>query len=200
MKVAIVDNLFGNLRSICSAMTALGADVQVVRDAESSSGHLVLPGVGAFGASVNNLRASGQDEVIRAHVERGDPFLGICLGFQVLFERGSELGQHTGLGIFEGSVDRFQTDLHIPHVGWNVLNPTREHPLFDGVGAAPHVYFVHSYHANGVAADDAIATSDYGEEFVCAVARDSAAGFQFHPEKSGATGLRMLKNFLEWRP
>ena len=200
-RVAVVDYDMGNLRSITNALRAVGADVTVVRGAAELCEHdrVVLPGVGAFGAAMAHLHAAGLDEALAEHVDAGRPLFGICIGFQVLFERGLEHGDHTGLGMFGGTVARFRTDLHVPHVGWNALS-ARPHPLWAGLPDQPHVYFVHSYHPVDVAADVVIGTAAYGEEFACAVARDNVAGTQFHPEKSGPIGLAILRNALEWTP
>ncbi len=201
-RVAIVDYEMGNLRSIANAMRAVGGDVQLVRDAAELDGveHLVLPGVGAFGASMANLRERGLDVAIREHVAAGRPFLGICLGFQVLFARETEHGEHVGLGLLDGTVSRFETSLHVPHVGWNVLLPRQQHPVLAGLPEGAHMYFVHSFRPVGVDDDAVLAESEYDGRFVCAVARGSLVGTQFHPEKSGRDGLRLLQNFVTWRP
>ena len=198
--VAIVDYGMGNLRSLANALRAVGAEPELVEAPERLSEYdrAVLPGVGAFGASMRNLRSVGYDQAIREYVASGRPLLGICLGFQVLFERGTEGGDHEGLGLVPGRVRRFETSLHVPHVGWNAVR-TQGHTLWDGLGEAPHMYFVHSYHADDVGADDVIGVTDYGERFVSAVARGNVAGTQFHPEKSGPDGLRVLHNFVRWQ-
>ncbi len=201
-RVDVIDYDMGNLRSISNALVSLGADVRLVRTPTEHrvGSHLLLPGVGAFGASMANLRAAGLDELIHQHASTGTPFMGICLGFQVLFERGSEAGDHQGLGLFQGSVDRFDHGLHIPHTGWNELRVQRPHPVTGGVDDGRHVYFVHSYRAQGVPDADVLTTSEYGGVFVSGVARDAIVGFQFHPEKSGHTGLSLLRAWLDWRP
>ncbi|TVR04388.1 MAG: imidazole glycerol phosphate synthase subunit HisH [Deltaproteobacteria bacterium] len=205
--VTLIDYDMGNLRSLANALRAVDADVRIADhgDGLRDARHVILPGVGAFGASMHNLRERHLDHALRHHVDAGRPFLGICLGFQVLFERGTENGRHDGLGLFQGSVDRFDTTLHVPHVGWNVLDTT-PHPLLDhlppaaGPDPRPHVYFVHSYRPTDCNPDDVIATSDYDGPFVCAVARDNIVGTQFHPERSGTDGLRILSAFLDWNP
>jgi imidazole glycerol phosphate synthase glutamine amidotransferase subunit len=206
-RVAIVDHKMSNLRSITNACHyALDAEVTLVQKPEEirDCGHLILPGVGAFGAAMQVLRDLEITEALREHVEAGRPLFGVCLGFQLLFNTSSEHGQHEGLGILDGDVVRFETDLHIPHVGWNVFHTDGEHPVFSGLGAdrehAPYMYFVHSYYPQNVPADIVTGTSNYGEEFVCAVGSGTVAGTQFHPEKSGADGLRIVRNFLDWRP
>lgn len=200
-RVAVVDYDMGNLRSITNALRTVGADVTVVRGADEVRDHdrVVLPGVGAYGAAMDHLRGAGLDEALREHAQSGRPLFGICIGFQVLFERGLEHGDHAGIGLFAGTVARFETDLHVPHVGWNALD-ARPHALWDGLPDRPHVYFVHSYHPVDVDDDVVIGTAEYGERFACAVARDNVAGTQFHPEKSGPIGLAILRNALEWSP
>jgi len=199
--VAVVDYGMGNLHSIGSALTEVGATVELVRGAEALArfDRVVLPGVGAFGRSMANLRAAGLDEALVAHARAGRPLLGICLGFQVLFESSAELGQHAGLGLVRGRVERFAPGLHVPHVGWNVVHH-EGHPLFAGLGPTPHAYFVHSFRPVDVDPAAVIARSDYGEAFVCAVAQGAVAGVQFHPEKSGPEGLHMLARFCAWTP
>lgn len=200
--ITIVDHEINNLASITNACKVLGADVRIAKTGEDLKGasHVLLPGVGAFRASMDALNEKGFSEAMREHVQTGNPLFGICLGFQVLFERGTEGGDNVGLGFFKGSVDHFETSLHVPHVGWNELKMRRQHPLFNNVEDGQHVYFVHSYHPRGVDPNDVIGTSEYGEEFVCAVAKNNVAGTQFHPEKSGSHGLQMLLNFMDWRP
>lgn len=206
-RVAIVDHKMSNLRSITNACHyALDAEVTLVRHPEElrTCRHLILPGVGAFGAAMTVLREHEMDTALKEHVAAGRPLFGICLGFQLLFNSSSEHGEHKGLGIIPGDIVRFDTDLHIPHVGWNVLYTSGTHPVFQGLGEAtnhePHMYFVHSYHPTHVPEEHVTGTSEYGERFPCAVGTDTVAGAQFHPEKSGADGLRVIRNFLDWRP
>jgi glutamine amidotransferase len=200
--VTLIDYRMGNLRSIGNALRHVGAEVRVVDSADGlkGAGHVVLPGVGAFGASMRNLAERGLDDALRTHAAQGRPLLGICLGFQVLFDRGTEGGEHRGLGLIGGAVRRFETSLHIPHTGWNELRVVRPHPLLDGISDGEHVYFVHSYHPDAVDPSDVICTSEYDGAFVCGVARGSVVGTQFHPEKSGPAGLKLLSNFLAWSP
>lgn len=199
--VAVIDYGMGNLHSISSALEAVGAKVELVTDAAGLAAHprAVLPGVGAFGRSMQHLEAAGLVEGLRAHVAAGRPLLGICLGFQVLFTSSEEHGHHAGLGLVPGRVVRFETDLHVPHVGWNVLR-CEAHPLFAGLGPDPHAYFVHSFYPVDVPEDVVVARSEYDGPFVCAVAKGPVLGVQFHPEKSGPEGLSMLARFLEWQP
>lgn len=200
--VTLVDYGMGNLRSLANAFRALDVDVRWATRPEDlqCAGHVVLPGVGALGKAVANLSASGMDAAVLEHVKHGAPLMGICVGFQLLFTRGFEFGEHNALGLFQGEVRRFETTLHVPHVGWNVLHVRRPHPWFDGLPDAPHVYFVHSYRPEGTDPQDVLADSEYDGAFVAAVARGNVGGAQFHPEKSGPDGLRMLRNFVDWAP
>lgn len=205
-RVAIVDHSLSNLRSITNAVQiALGYEAVFVRSPEDlrDCGHVILPGVGSFGAAMSSLRSLGLDEALRDHVTSGRPLFGICLGYQLLFSGSTEHGMHDGLGIASGKIVRFKTDLHVPHVGWNVLNVQNEHPVFADLrddNAAPYVYFVHSYYSSEVPGEIVAGTSEYDGPFVCSIADGPAVGTQFHPEKSGATGLRILQNFIEWSP
>jgi glutamine amidotransferase len=164
----------------------------------------ILPGVGAFGECVKNLRASGMVEALEDEVlHKGKPFFGICLGLQVLARKGYEMGEYEGLGWVPAVVKRFEVEsqgLKIPHVGWNEIIPQRETPLFKGLRKAPTFYFVHSYY---LAPDDAaltLATCDYGDPFTAAILRENILATQFHPEKSQQNGLRLLENFVAWKP
>ena len=158
---------------------------------------LILPGVGAFRDAIHELRRTGLDTPVREHIASGRPFLGICLGLQLLFDVSYEDGQWEGLGVLPGKVVRFQDqpDLKIPHMGWNTLDIVRPHRLFEGIANGSSVYFVHSYYV--VPSDDSViaARSEHGAPFVAAVARENLFATQFHPEKSQAVGLRILKNF-----
>lgn len=202
--VAIVDYGAGNLASVRNALGQLGCDAVVCQTPEQARGadRLILPGVGSFRLSMEALEARGWPAAIHEHVGAGRPFLGICLGMQLLFSRGTEHGETQGLGLIPGEVVPLEPGpgCKVPHVGWNSVAPAKAHPLFDGV--KPHVdfYFVHSYH--GVPADpaDVLATCDFGTTFVACVSRANVAGLQFHPEKSQPSGIRMLENFLAWTP
>jgi glutamine amidotransferase len=195
--ITIVDYGIGNLGSVIKAFrhvgaeTVLSGDPAVLREAEA----LVLPGDGAFGATMDGVRERGLVPVLKERAEAGTPLLGICIGMQLLFEESEEHGRHAGLGLLPGRVRRFGGDLPVPHMGWNSLHPRREHALLDGIADGAHVYFVHSYFCDA-AADVVVATSDYGVDFPAVVARGSVLGVQFHPEKSQAVGLRMVKNFV----
>lgn len=194
--IAIVDYGMGNLRSVQKAFEFLGYDAAVTDQAQTlaEASHIVLPGVGAFRDAIEALKGKGLDETIKREVKKGKPFLGICLGMQMLFDRSLEDGEYEGLGLIGGEVVRFDTDLKIPHIGWNTVFYNKKTPLFDGIDDNSF-YFVHSYHAAKVADADVETTCVYGYEFVSGVNRDNVWGVQFHPEKSGDTGLKVLRNF-----
>ena len=212
-RVAIIDYGSGNLRSAEKALAraahehATGHDVTVTADPDrvARAERIVLPGVGAFAdcmrglSSIPNMVAALEDAVI----ERGAPFLGICVGMQLMATVGREHGDHPGLGWIAGEVVRItpdDPDLKIPHMGWNELHLLRPHALLDGMAEGSEVYFVHSYEF--ATADDAhtLATADYGGPITAMIGRDNIAGTQFHPEKSQAVGLALLERFLRWRP
>ena len=200
--IAIVDYGMGNLRSVEKSLARTGvattvtSDPSVIRDADG----VVLPGVGAFGACMENLRARGLDDVIRDVVQAGKPFLGICLGLQLLFEESEEFGPVRGLGIMPGKVVRFAgrelDGLKIPQMGWNRLKVCRPVAELEGLGESPFVYFVHSYYVVPADPELTVGVTDYGVEFTAAIARDNVFACQFHPEKSQAVGLRILENFV----
>jgi glutamine amidotransferase len=205
--IALIDYGSGNLRSAEKALARAGGDVLVTAAPEevAKAERIVLPGVGAFGDCMEGLSSiSGMIDALRESVlNRGAPFLGICVGMQLLASIGHEFGDHAGLGWIAGEVDRLNpTDaaLKIPHMGWNELSVTRPHPLFAGIAQGAHAYFVHSYAMKTNDPAHVLATSDYGGTFTAAVGRDNIAGTQFHPEKSQAVGLTLLGNFLTWRP
>lgn len=194
--VAIVDYGMGNLRSVQKAFEYLGFEAVVTDDKRriENASHFVLPGVGAFADAAKSLHGSGLWDVILDEVRKGKPFLGICLGMQLLFERSYENGVTEGLSLVSGEVVPFRVEgLKVPHMGWNDLL-VRDNPLIEG---APYVYFVHSFHASGVPEENIIAETEYGCRFTAAVRRNNVFGFQFHPEKSGEAGLAMLKKFGE---
>ncbi len=208
MKAVVIDYGSGNLRSAAKALAAAGGDVRVTADARevARADRIVLPGVGAFADCRAGLDAlpdmvEALDTTVRRH---GRPFLGICVGMQLMAEAGREHGRHPGLGWIAGDVvdlsPRPDPSLKIPHMGWNELRFARAHPLFEGIAAGAHAYFVHSYHLALTDSGDLLAAADYGGPVVAAVGRGNMLGVQFHPEKSQAMGLRLLANFLNWQP
>ena len=200
-EVILVDAGTGNLRSVQKALETVGANVVRTDDADRVVGarQVVLPGVGAFGDFMSGLRARGLEPVIKDVVARGTPLLGICVGMQALFDVGEEMGEHKGLGLMQGKVVRFAESLSvkIPHTGWNQLQVRNDALLFDQVNDGDYVYFNHSYYCQPRNSSDVIAITDYGLQYACAVRHENICGVQFHPEKSQAVGLQILKNFLE---
>ncbi len=211
--VAIIDYGSGNLRSAQKALERVAtenatshsivvtADADVVAKAE----RIVLPGVGAFADCMNGLKAvPGLIDVLReAVLKRGTPFLGICVGMQLLADVGREFGDHAGLGWIGGEVVKIapaDLSLKIPHMGWNELQIVKPHALLEGIPAGGHAYFVHSYHLQAKNSVDVLATTDYAQTLTAMVGRGNIAGTQFHPEKSQSVGLALLANFLKWRP
>jgi len=198
-KVAIIDYGVGNLRSAEKAFTATGCeaivttDERVLREAEK----LVLPGVGAFRACMKALRERGFDELVRARVGEGAPLLGVCVGMQMLFEESEEFGQSEGLGLLRGRVRRFTGDLLVPQVGWNQTEWQRAHPLTKDIDDGAFFYFVHSYYCEATNESDVLGETEYGITYPSVVARAKIYGVQFHPEKSQAAGLRLLRNFAQ---
>ncbi len=202
--IAIVDYGVGNLFSLKSSFAAIGADAVVTRDAAvlRSAERILLPGVGAFGDAADKLRQSGLDSVVVEQARAGKPLLGICVGMQLLFDRGLEYGEHAGLGLVPGEVrfigETIPARLKIPQIGWNALRfVRRDCPLFRYIKEGDYVYFVHSY-AGFDCAEYTAATVEYGAELTAAVQRDNILGTQFHPEKSGPIGLNILRAFCEW--
>ena len=194
--IAIADYGMGNLRSVQKAFEYLGFEAIVTDDQQhlSDASHIVLPGVGAFADAIDRLNRSDMKGTLLREIGKGKPFLGICLGMQLLFKRSFENGVYEGLGLVPGEVVPFRVEgLKVPHMGWNDL-VVRDNPMISGM---PYVYFVHSYHAVGVPESTIIAEADYGYRFTAAVRKDNIFGLQFHPEKSGDAGLAMLKKFGE---
>ena len=199
--IAIIDYGVGNLFSLVSSLEYIGVesvvtkDEQVIRNADK----ILLPGVGAFADAIRLLRQTGLVPLLEEQVASGKPLLGICLGMQLLFERGMEYGDHSGLGFIKGEVCPIMDDapqgLKVPHMGWNRLEFKKQSPLFKYINDGDYVYFVHSYHAKN--SDSVIATSNYGIDLTAAVQNGNVYGAQFHPEKSGDTGLKILKAFAE---
>ena len=202
--ITIIDYGMGNLRSVQKGFERVGLSAEVTSDPAviAKAERLVLPGVGAFRDCIHNLHAGGFVEPIQAHVASGRPFLGICLGLQLLFSASEEFGSHQGLGIIPGKVVRFPAgmkveneELKVPHMGWNRINLRRPSPLYKGIDDGSFVYFVHSYY---VVPDDpaVVATeTDYGISYCSSIWRDNVVATQFHPEKSQTIGLKMLENF-----
>jgi glutamine amidotransferase len=194
--LAIVDYGGGNLGSLIAALERREAAFQVTARPEhiASADAVMFPGDGAFGATMSALRARGLDDAIRSSIAAGVPFLGICVGMQILFERSTEFGGADGLGILAGEVARFQAAPRVPHMGWNQLEPLAEHPFVSGLNEGDYAYFLHSYRAPVGAATVVAAT--HGDRFSAVVARGNVMGTQFHPEKSQHTGAKLLDNFL----
>jgi glutamine amidotransferase len=199
--IGIIDYGMANLRSVQKAFETVGARAQIIStpDEIDHSDKIVLPGVGAFADAVRTLREKELAGPILSHIEKGKPFLGICLGLQMLFDVGYEDGEHVGLGVLKGKCVRFDVDdtlhLKVPHMGWNQLQMRRPSPLYKDLADGAGVYFVHGYHV--VPDDDAViaTTTDYGRPFVSSVWRDNVMATQFHPEKSQRVGLKILSNF-----
>ena len=193
----LVDYGIGNLGSAMKAFRHLGAEAVLSGEPRdlATAGAIVLPGDGAFGASMDELRGRGLLEPLLQAVRGGTPLLGICIGMQLLFEESEEHGRHRGLGFLPGRVRRLEGDMPIPHMGWNQLHPTRPHPMLEGVADGAHVYFVHSYWCDAPA-EVVLAETDYGARFPAIVGRGNVLGVQFHPEKSQAVGLRLMENFV----
>lgn len=208
--VTIIDYDCGNLFGMRRALEVCGADAMLADTPEkvARADRLVLPGVGAFGDAISALRRDGLDEAVKNFATSGKPFLGICVGMQVLFDQSDEFGTHNGLGLLGGNVSRIPetgTDgvpHRIPHIGWNEVVPvdeqrTRQDTLFHEMTSPMYAYFVHSFMATPAAERDRLADSNYGGHRICAVVRrDNIWGCQFHPERSGPTGLEMLRNFI----
>lgn len=197
--VAIIDYDAGNIKSVEKAFQFLGQEAEVTRDRERilKADKVVLPGVGAFGDAMAKLAGYGLTEVIREAADRGIPFLGICLGLQLLFDRSDEAPEVAGLGILKGEILKIPEGegLKIPHMGWNSLEFPREGKLFQGIAPNPYVYFVHSYYLKAEEEEIVTAKTEYGVEIHASVERDNVFACQFHPEKSEETGLQILRNF-----
>jgi len=195
--IAIIDYGMSNLRSVQRAFAQVGVDAVLTTEPAmlADARGAVIPGVGAFGQAMRNLRAAGWIEPIHGFVASGRPFGGICLGMQLFFEESEELGHYEGLGLLKGKVERFTGKVKVPHIGWNQIHITRATRLLADVPDESYAYFVHSYYC--VPADGAVtcATTDYGVDFASVVTRDNIYAFQFHPEKSQQVGLQMLRNF-----
>ena len=211
MRTALIDYGSGNLASAAKALARAASDTgqEIVTTADPeivlNAERIVLPGVGAFADCMRGLKAvPGMVDVLREKVlKEGAPFLGICVGMQLLATVGREFGDHPGLGWIAGEVVKITPDdpnLKIPHMGWNELKLLQRHTLLDGIASGAHAYFVHSYQFKPILPDDLLATTDYGGPLTAMVANENIAGTQFHPEKSQATGIKLLENFLLWKP
>jgi glutamine amidotransferase len=210
--IALIDYGSGNLRSAEKALQKASAALDGARavvttadpDIIAHADRVVLPGVGAFAACMGAVSARpGLIEAITEATRRGAPFLGVCVGMQLLASRGLEFGETAGLDWIEGDVRRLEPQgpaFKVPHMGWNALETVGAHPLFHGLADGAHMYFTHSFAIHPVDSSQVIAKADHGGRFAAAVARGNVAGVQFHPEKSQAAGLKLLANFLEWRP
>lgn len=197
--ITMIDYGGSNLRSVQKALEFVGAQVEVTADPVrvARAEKLVLPGVGAFGAGMKALRECGLAEAVSAAANHHIPLLGICLGMQFLFEGSEEMGEHEGLGLIRGRVVRFPLNgLVVPHMGWNQIEPTRDHPLLADVPSGSYSYFVHSYYCVPTNAAAILATTEYGHPFTAIIAQDNVYGIQFHPEKSQQVGLQILRNFV----
>jgi glutamine amidotransferase len=198
--IALIDYGIGNLRSVEKALAAVGADVRLTTDPAEilAADKVVLPGVGAFGDGMAGLHARGLIDVLKTIVVRETPLLGICLGMQLLFEGSDELGRFAGLGFLPGRVRRFPAgDLKVPQTGWNQLLPVRESILLKELTPGSYAYFNHSYYCDPADKDDVLVRTDYGIRYASVVGRGQLYGVQFHPEKSQAVGLQILRNFVE---
>ncbi|HEV2802696.1 MAG TPA: imidazole glycerol phosphate synthase subunit HisH [Pyrinomonadaceae bacterium] len=197
--LAIIDYGVGNLRSVEKAFAAVGCEAVVTNDASvlAAARRLVLPGVGAFRACMNALRERGFDSLVRERAAAGVPVLGVCVGMQLLFEESEEFGRSAGLGLLRGRVRRFDEELRVPQMGWNQVEQKGAHPLLAGVEEGAFFYFVHSYYCEPQDAEVVRGETEYGDVYASVVARGALCGVQFHPEKSQAAGLRLLRNFAE---
>jgi len=196
--IAVIDYGMGNLRSVEKAFQYLGHDAKIITDAGqlADADHLVLPGDAAFGDAMRNLREGGWDQRIHDHVDTGRPFLGICVGLQLMFGGSEEMGQHTGLGLLPGKCVRFPTSEKVPQIGWNQIERQVASPLLEGVEDGSFFYFVHSYFATDVPPEQVLLTARHGRDFVATYARDNVIGFQFHPEKSHRFGIRLFESLF----
>lgn len=198
--IAIIDYRAGNLRSVARALEYLGLECSITGNAREILGaeRVIFPGVGAAGKAMETLASLGLDAVIHAVVEKGTPFLGICLGTQIILEESEEDGARC-LGVMPGKARRFpETGLKIPHMGWNTLRKCGSHPIFEGVDPSAQFYFVHSFYPDPADESLAVARTSYGIEFASVIARANVVATQFHPEKSGRPGLALLRNFSLW--
>jgi glutamine amidotransferase len=199
MPTVIIDYGMGNLRSVEKALEAAGGQARLSSDPDAvrRAERLILPGVGAFGDAMENLRRSGLERAILDAVGSGKPLLGLCLGLQLLFDESEEFGRHDGLRLIPGKVRKFQgAALRVPHVGWNQVESVRQDPLLDGIPDGSYFYFVHSYYVEPGGAADVLCRTEYGLPFCSVARRGNIWGAQFHPEKSQTAGRQLLRNFL----
>lgn len=205
MQIAIIDYGMGNLKNVKKAFEVLDLQAEITSDPEVilKADRVVLPGVGAFRDAIHTLNESGMSEAIREVVKKGTPFLGICLGMQLVFEKSYEYGEYKGLGLLPGEIVHFKPEnmvlstgesLKVPHMGWNTLEIVKPEPLFKGLKQQSYVYFVHSYYLE-TSADVVSCYTEYGSRIAVAAQKDNVFATQFHPEKSGTVGLQILKNF-----
>lgn len=197
--VVVIDYGMGNLKSVLNAFSRLNADIVISSDPDvvRNAPVIVLPGVGAFGRCMENLEKRGLTAAITGHIRDGKRYLGICLGMQILFESGDETPGTPGLGIIKGTVPRFTGSMKVPHMGWNSVTLTKDSPMFNGIQTGDYFYFVHSYYCAPSDPGVIAATTDYGDPFVSSVETANIFACQFHPEKSQALGLKLLRNFLD---
>lgn len=199
VKIAVIDYGLGNLRSIKRGLEEVKSEANVTHKKEDmiDADAIVLPGVGAFQEAIKNLRPIS--DVILDQIQEGKPLLGICLGLQLLFTTSTEGGLHKGLDIFKGKVVQLPLHVKVPHMGWNTLRIVKpDSPLFEGISGGAYVYFVHSYYGDVENEDEIVSKTYYGTDFASALSKDQIFATQFHPEKSGVTGLQILKNFVEY--
>jgi len=203
--IAIVDYNAGNLTSVKLALDYLGVHSEITRDPERiiAADRVIFPGVGSAGAAMENIHALGLGQVLRQVVQRGTPFLGICLGTQIIFEYLEEDGGVPGLGLLAGTVKRFKPSSRadkVPQIGWNSVTFIKPHPLFEGIDSGSEFYFVHSYYPAPADRACVLGETEYADiRFASVVAKDNLAATQFHPEKSGRLGLQVLNNFIAWK-
>lgn len=199
MSIAIIDYGVGNLRSVEKAFTSQGIEAVVTSDDKvlRAADKLVLPGVGAFKACMDGLRARGFDELVLEAAEAGKPIIGLCVGLQMMFEEGHEFGVHRGLGLMPGRVVKFPEKLRVPHIGWNQVEFKRDHPVFSELPSQTFFYFVHSFYVESADKTCVLGETDYGMRYASICGRDNIVGVQFHPEKSQTAGLKLLRNFAE---
>jgi len=198
--IAIVDYGMGNLRSVQKAFQHVGAQAEILKTATEiqNATHIVLPGVGAFGDAMRNLKQADLIEPIKQAISDGRPFLGICLGLQLMFSESEEMGSHQGLDILPGSVRKFPEGERVPQIGWNQVSIQKETPLLDGVPDGSYFYFVHSFYVDAKQPQDVVGMTDYGIDYVSIAGQGNAYGVQFHPEKSQDAGLKILQNFSKF--